>query len=160
MRLVSTGQTETVTDDDPSGCPFCKIVRGADPDAQEVFRNEHVVAFRPVNPATPGHTLLVPRGHVPDVWSLDESVAVHLARATLRLSDAVRRATGPEGLNIIQSNGKAAAQTVFHLHVHIVPRWPGDPVGRFWPAEAGCSAAENDAVWQAVQRECRKVAAL
>jgi histidine triad (HIT) family protein len=151
----SGGHTRTVTDNDQLGCPFCRIVRGEDPGAREVFRNEHVVAFLPLEPATPGHTLVVPRGHVPDLWSLDGDVAAHLARATLRLSEAVRRATDPEGLNIIQSNGKAATQTVFHLHVHIVPRWTGDRMGPIWPA-AG-RAPETDGVWQAVRRECLAV---
>lgn len=87
---------------------------------------EHVVAFFPLEPATLGHTLVVPRQHVPDIWSLDEDTAAQLARVTVRLSNVMRRALQPEGLNVIQSNGEVATQTVFHLHVHVVPRWEGD----------------------------------
>ena len=106
-------------------CPFCDIVR-RDEHAREVYRDEHVVAFFPLEPATLGHTLIVPRMHIPDIWSLDDDTAGHLARVTVRLSAAVREALSPAGLNVIQSNGAAATQTVFHLHVHVVPRWEGD----------------------------------
>ena len=114
--------SDSVTDPE---CPFCDIVRREE-DAREVYRDEHVVAFFPMEPATLGHTLIVPREHIPNIWSLDDDTAGHLARVTVRLSAAVREALSPEGLNVIQSNGAAATQTVFHLHVHVVPRWEGD----------------------------------
>src|SRR4051794_25855987 len=97
-------------------CPFCEIVQREDPDAREIYRNEHVVAFFPLEPATLGHTLVVPQGHVPDIWSLKPEMAADIARATVGLAWAVKRAMWPEGLNIIQSNGAAATQTVPHLH--------------------------------------------
>ena len=95
---------------------------------REVYRDEFVVAFFPTDPAVLGHTMIVPRQHVPDIWSVDEDAAGHLARATVRLAAAVREAVKPEGLNVIQSNGAAATQSVFHLHVHLVPRWEGDAI--------------------------------
>lgn len=107
--------------------------------------NEHVVAFFPTDPATLGHTMVIPREHIPDIWSLDEERAGELARATLRVANAVRAATGPEGLSIIQSNGEVASQSVFHLHVHVVPRWGGDGLGPIWPSETDFSEqAKND----------------
>ena len=115
-------------------CPFCAIVEQRDPDAREVFRDEHVVAFFPLNPATRGHTLIVPHEHVPDIFALARGVAATLARATVRLAHAIRDAFTPEGLNVIQSNGSAATQTVPHLHVHLVPRWPDDAMGPIWPS--------------------------
>ncbi len=141
-------------------CPFCQIVQGDGLDAREVYRNEHVVAFVPLEPATLGHTLVVPRHHIPDIWSLDRETADHLTQATLQLSNAVRRATQPEGLSIIQSNGEVAAQTVFHLHVHIVPRWSGDPVGGIWPPETSYPEAEKHQVWKRLRRECQKAQAM
>ena len=138
-------------------CPFCEIVQREAPDAREVYRDEHVVAFFPLEPATLGHTLVVPRQHIPDIWTLDEATAAHLARATVRLAAAVRDAVEPQGLNIIQSNGEAATQTVFHLHVHIVPRWGGDVVGRIWPPETSYSEDQKDDAWDRLREACRGV---
>jgi histidine triad (HIT) family protein len=134
-------------------CPFCEIVQREDPDVREVYRDEHVVAFFPLEPATLGHTLVVPRKHISDVWDLDENTASHLARAVVRISHAMRTAVEPEGLNIIQSNGEVATQTVFHLHVHIVPRWSGDAIGRIWPPETSYSDSEKDNAWEKLRKE-------
>lgn len=100
-------------------CDFCEIVANEEP-AREVLRTDSVVAFFPTNPATLGHTLIVPRDHVADIWALDQETAHELADATLRVANGVREAIAMDGLNIIQSNGEAATQTVFHLHVHVV----------------------------------------
>lgn len=137
-------------------CPFCEIVQRDDPDVREVDRDQHVVAFFPRNPATLGHTLVIPRIHVPDIWSLDRGTAEQLAGATTRLAAAVKRAVNPDGLIIIQSNGSAASQTVFHLHIHLVPRWEGDPIGHIWPPESNYSEKEKDDAWEALRVECRK----
>lgn len=114
-------------------CPFCKIVHQSDPVACEVYRDNHVVAFFPTDPAVLGHVLLVPRRHVPDIWSLKPEEAAHLSRASLRISSAIRDALAPDGLNVIQSNGEAATQSVPHLHIHLVPRWENDAMGPIWP---------------------------
>ena len=125
-----------------AGCDFCEIVAKEEP-ARIVMRSEHVVAFFPIEPATLGHTLIVPTDHIPDIWSLDDVTATAIAHATLRVAGAVRAALSPDGLNIIQSNGAAATQTVQHLHVHVVPRWEGDAMGRIWPPES-TSAERSD----------------
>ncbi len=138
-------------------CPFCEIVQRDNPDAREVYRDEHVVAFFPTDPAVLGHTMVVPREHVPDIWSLSEGTASHLARATVRLAGAVREAVEPEGLNIIQSNGEAATQTVFHLHVHLVPRWDGDAMGPIWPEETDYTEAQKDDALERVRTACRSM---
>lgn len=124
---------EPVAANDQPDCPFCRIVRQQDPNVREVYRDEHMVAFFPTEPAALGHTLVIPRSHIPDVWTLDEATATGLAGATLRVSHGVRAAFGPDGLNVIQSNGSAASQTVSHLHVHVLPRWQGDQIGDIWP---------------------------
>ena len=138
-------------------CPFCEIVQREDPDAREVYRDEHVVAFFPTEPAVLGHTMVVPREHVPVIWSLSEVTAVHLANATVRLAGAIREAVHPEGLNVIQSNGEAATQTVFHLHVHLVPRWDGDAMGPIWPEETDYSEDQKDHALRAVREACRSL---
>jgi len=137
-------------------CPFCEIIKLDDPDAREVYRDDNVVAFFPLEPATLGHTLVVPRQHVIDIWSLDEDTGAQLARVTMRLAKVMRRALQPEGLNVIQSNGEAATQTVCHLHVHVVPRWAGDAVGRIWPPETDYSQGEKDAAWETLRAACRE----
>ena len=127
-----------------------------DPDAREVYRDSHVVAFFPLEPATLGHTLIVPRDHIPDIWSVDEATAARLAEVTVRLANVMREALQPEGLNVIQSNGEAATQTVPHLHVHLLPRWNGDAVGRIWPLETNYSEGQKDAAWEKLRRACRQ----
>lgn len=141
-----------MTFDDP-GCEFCEIVGRESPDTREVYRTADVVAFFPLQPATLGHTLLIPRRHVPDIWGLDDRLAAELGRQTLRLAGAIRHAMNPQGLSIIQSNGAAATQTVPHLHIHVVPRWTGDAIGRIWPPESGYTEDQKDDAWAAVRRE-------
>lgn len=116
-----------------TSCPFCAIIMGEGP-ARVVYRDDHAVAFFPLRPATFGHTLVVPRRHIPDIWELPEAAVAHLSRAALRVAAALRAAVAPDGLNIIQSSGAAATQTVPHLHVHLVPRWAADAMGPIWPA--------------------------
>jgi histidine triad (HIT) family protein len=129
----------TVTND-PDGA-FCEIVSREEP-AREVLRTDKAVAFFPLEPATLGHTMIIPREHIPDLWSLDDQTARHLTDATMRVARAVRAAIPMDGLNIIQSNGEAATQSVFHLHVHVVPRRTDDAMGPIWPA--GTNWSEND----------------
>lgn len=133
-------------------CEFCRIVLDLEP-AREVFRTSSVLAFFPLKPATLGHTLLVPTEHMPDIWALTEQVAADLAHWTLSLASAVRRVMRPDGLNVIQSNGSAASQTVPHLHVHIVPRWQGDAIGQIWPPESHYSETQKDQAWEALREE-------
>lgn len=128
---------------DQGDCPFCAIVHGLDQSARIVYRDDTVVAFLPTDPATLGHTLVVPRKHIPDIWALDESTARAIGVASLSIADAIRNALHPEGLNVIQSNGEAATQTVPHLHVHLVPRWSNDTVGPIWPESTSFSEQDK-----------------
>lgn len=139
-------------------CPFCEIVAREDPDAREVYRDANVVAFFPTEPATLGHTLLIPREHVSAIWDLEDWTASYLAQAAVRLARAVRDATGAPGLNIIQSNGECATQTVMHVHIHLVPRWPDDALGPIWPVETAYSENQKDNAWQAVRDNMLKQA--
>jgi histidine triad (HIT) family protein len=135
-------------------CPFCEIVERDDPDAREVYRDGEAIAFFPTEPATLGHTLVVPRLHVPDIWTLPEEVAAHMGKVVVRLASAVKRAVMPDGLSIIQSNGSAATQTVLHLHVHLVPRWDNDAIGRIWPPETNYTEEQKDDAWARLKAEC------
>jgi histidine triad (HIT) family protein len=135
-------------------CEFCEIV-AREEDSREVLRTEHVVAFFPLEPATLGHTLVVPRVHFQDIWALDEETSRQLADATLKVAHALRRAINPEGLNVIQSNGDAATQTVMHFHIHLVPRRHGDGMGRIWPPETHWTEAAKDDAWAQIRAEIR-----
>lgn len=135
-------------------CPFCAIVEREDRDVREACREQNVVVFFPDEPATLGHTLIAPRLYVSDIWALTPDLAAHLDRATLAVAQALRRSMQPDGINVIQSNGEAATQTVRHLHNHVIPRWSGDPIGRIWPPSMNYSEADKDAVWDAIGSEC------
>jgi histidine triad (HIT) family protein len=115
------------------GCEFCAIARGKDASVEVVCEAEDWLAFFPLNPATPGHTLVIPRRHVRDLWALEPSLGSELMAAVIRVGQAIDRALAPEGMNLITSAGQAAEQSVFHLHLHVVPRWRRDGFGDIWP---------------------------
>lgn len=125
-------------------CPFCAIVAGQDPEVREVARNDSVVVFFPTEPAVLGHCMVVPRRHVEHFSDLtrDEVTQVMLSAQTMYKS--LRDAFQPEGINIVQSNGEAATQSVPHVHVHLLPRWDKDHIGEFWPPETSYSDASKD----------------
>jgi histidine triad (HIT) family protein len=115
-----------------ANCSFCAIARGED-SAEIVCEGEHWVAFFPVEPATPGHTLVIPREHVSDLWQTSIGTAGELMEAVIRVGRAIKSSLEPDGLNLITSAGAAAEQTVSHLHLHVVPRWEDDGFGHIWP---------------------------
>ncbi|MFD0318172.1 HIT family protein [Streptomyces flavalbus] len=124
----------TAPHQDPD-CAFCAIAAGTAP-ARVVATTTETLTFLPLNPVHPGHVLVVPRRHVADVWGLDEGTAAAVSAAVLRAAHAVRAVHRPEGMNVIQSSGAVATQTVPHLHVHVVPRYAGDRMPRLWPEAA------------------------
>jgi histidine triad (HIT) family protein len=144
--------------DDAVLCPFCEIVTQQAEGTREVCRDSHIVAFFPLEPATLGHTLVVPCKHVPDIWSVDRDLAAHLGWFTVKVAHAVKRAIRPDGLSVIQSNGAAATQTVMHLHVHVVPRWSDDRLGPIWPVDTSYSQRQKDDALDAIQVEWQRLA--
>jgi histidine triad (HIT) family protein len=110
-----------------SDCVFCNRMAGLTRfNAQWMSRDGSVAAFCPLNPVVPGHTLVVPRVHVPDFLHLEASSGWGLLDACSRVGKQVRHEYDATGVNLITSAGEAATQSVFHLHMHIVPRRPGD----------------------------------
>src|SRR5215831_17008176 len=109
-------------------CIFCRIVAGEIP-AEIVAREADAVAFLDVQPLADGHVLIVPRSHVPTIEDLDPAAAESLFRLVTRLARPVREALGADGTTIGVNNGEATGQTIAHVHVHIVPRWPNDGAG-------------------------------
>jgi histidine triad (HIT) family protein len=126
-----------------NGCSFCEIVRGEEA-ARAVFETPDTLAFFPLAPAVVGHTLIIPKEHIPDIWSLGDAQAANLAHSTLSVARAIRKALEPDGMNIINSNGEAASQTVPHLHIHVVPRWDHDSFGAIWPPSKPISDDAKD----------------
>lgn len=110
-------------------CIFCRILAGAEP-ASFVHRDEVCSAFMTIRPVNPGHLLVVPNVHAPHLADLDGETAAHLMRVAHRLTAALR-ASGLrcEGVNLVLADGEAATQTVFHAHLHVFPRYPGDGFG-------------------------------
>ena len=117
---------------EPSGdCLFCGIVAGDVP-AQIVDSDEHTVAFMDINPATEGHALVVPREHAADLMEISDEDLAHTGDAARRIARRIDEVLEPDGFNILNSCRPAAWQTVFHYHVHVIPRYDDDPLKLPW----------------------------
>jgi len=112
-------------------CLFCAIIAGEAP-AQIVDTDEHTVAFMDINPATAGHALVIPRRHSADLLEISDSDLEHTMVAARRLAARIKAVLDPAGFNVLNSCGVAAWQTVFHFHVHVVPRYHDDPLKLPW----------------------------
>jgi histidine triad (HIT) family protein len=109
------------------GCIFCRIVAGELP-AQKVDEDEHTIAFMDINPWTRGHALVIPREHTRDLYEAPEQTLHATSAAAQRLARRMRDRLGCDGINLLNSTGPAAWQTVFHFHVHVIPRYDDDPL--------------------------------
>jgi histidine triad (HIT) family protein len=114
-----------------SDCLFCGIVAGDVP-AQIVDSDEHTVAFMDINPATPGHALVVPRTHSADLMEISDSDLERTTLAARRLAQRIDGALEPDGFNLLNSCRPAGWQTVFHFHIHVIPRYDDDPLKLPW----------------------------
>jgi histidine triad (HIT) family protein len=128
-------------------CIFCKIVAGELP-ATIVDEDEHTIAFMDIAPATRGHALVIPRRHAADLLSVEPGDLAAVASTAARLAGTMRERLGAAGVNLLNSCGAAAWQTVFHFHVHVIPRYAEDPLRLPWtptpgdPAEIAAAAQE------------------
>jgi histidine triad (HIT) family protein len=108
-------------------CVFCDIVAGKAP-ASIVYEDEMVSAFLTVGPVNPGHVLVIPKQHIPFLSDLDEVTGSHLFIITMQMAGAIRHSgVQCEGINLFLADGEAAFQEVFHVHMHVFPRFEGDP---------------------------------
>jgi histidine triad (HIT) family protein len=117
-------------------CIFCKIVAGELP-ARIVDEDERTIAFMDIAPATRGHALVIPRAHSTDLLSIDPADLSAVALASQRLAALAMQRLGADGVNLLNSCGQAAWQTVFHFHVHVIPRYKDDPLRLPWVPSAG-----------------------
>lgn len=119
-------------------CIFCRIIAGELP-SERVDEDEHTVAFMDINPWARGHALVVPRNHSADLLAIPDEDLRHTAVAAKRLAGRMGDRLGADGVNLLNACGTAAWQTVFHFHVHVIPRFQGDPLrlpGTPRPADA------------------------
>jgi histidine triad (HIT) family protein len=117
-----------------SDCVFCRIVAGTIPSTR-VYEDEHTLAFMDIGQVNPGHVLVAVKKHAANLYELEDAQAAGVARACGRIARALKEAFDPEGLSVYQANGKTAGQTVFHYHVHLLPRHAGDGMELTWPVK-------------------------
>jgi histidine triad (HIT) family protein len=108
-------------------CIFCKIVAGELP-SEVVQEDDDTIAFMDINPWTRGHALVIPRRHSRNLYDVDDDDLAHVASAAKRLARRMRDALGCDGVNLLNSSEPAAWQTVFHTHIHVIPRYDDDPL--------------------------------
>lgn len=103
-------------------CIFCQIVAGEQPSAK-VYEDEYVYAFLDISQVTEGHTLIIPKMHVKDIYELPEDIAGKLFQPVPKIAQALKRAFNADGINLLNNNEITAGQSVFHIHIHLIPRF-------------------------------------
>jgi histidine triad (HIT) family protein len=114
----------------PVDCIFCGIVKKEAP-ASILYEDDKVLAFLDIRPLNEGHTLVIPKAHYETVYEMPEDLVCNVYKLVKRMAVAVKAATEADGITIIQQNGHAAGQEVFHVHVHVVPRFEGQKLPQF-----------------------------
>jgi len=117
-------------------CLFCKIVAGEIPSTR-VYEDERTIAFMDINPGTAGHLLVIPREHARDLLEIDPEDLAAVARTAQVMAQRAVEKLGADGVNLINSCGAKAWQTVFHFHMHVIPRYDGDPLRLPWQPAPG-----------------------
>ncbi|SRR5579875_320768 len=124
---------------DPN-CVFCRIVAGQLP-SFKLLEDASTLAFMDINPANEGHCLVIGKPHHPTLFEMPADLLAAVSTSVLKVAKAVEAALKPDGLNLVQSNGKGAAQSVPHFHIHVLPRRLGDDLRLNWQPKAGDRAA-------------------
>jgi histidine triad (HIT) family protein len=117
-----------------SDCVFCRIVAKQIP-ATVVHEDPDTLAFMDIGQVNPGHVLVALKAHAENVFALEDAQAAAVFRTVARVARGIRAAFAPQGLSVYQANGKPAGQTVFHFHIHLVPRHDGDGMALTWPVK-------------------------
>ena len=115
-----------------ANCVFCKIIDGVIP-STKLYEDEEFVIMLDIGPASFGHALLLPKNHYANIYEMPEDVLSKAICLAKTFGEKLVKALGADGLNLVQNNGLAAGQTVFHYHLHLIPRYEGDDVGELWP---------------------------
>jgi histidine triad (HIT) family protein len=110
-------------------CVFCRIVKGVTP-ADVVYSDDNVLAFMDIQPVNPGHVLAIPKAHAAGLSDLDEGTGGHMFKVAMRVAEGIGKSgVRCEGVNLLLSDGEAAFQEIFHVHLHVIPRFKGDGFG-------------------------------
>ena len=112
-------------------CIFCRLANGDIP-TNGLYEDDIVKAIFDLSPASMGHVIILTKEHFDDLFSIDEETASHVFKVATKLAKAIKEELNCEGMNILQNNGEIAGQTVFHFHMHIIPRYVGDHVKFAW----------------------------
>jgi histidine triad (HIT) family protein len=113
-----------------NSCIFCRIAQKQLP-ANLVYEDEKAMAFLDIRPLNEGHTLIIPKLHYENIFDIPQELIMHVHGVTKRVALAVKKATQADGISIMQQNGKAAGQEIFHLHVHVIPRRADQKLPKF-----------------------------
>ncbi|MGF7141670.1 histidine triad (HIT) family protein [Anaerotaenia torta] len=114
-----------------NNCIFCRIIAGEIPSAT-VYEDDDFKAIMDISPANKGHVILLPKKHCATLFEIEDSMAAKVLPAAKKIAHALQAELNCEGMNLLQNNGEAAGQTVFHFHLHLIPRYQGDPVNMTW----------------------------
>jgi histidine triad (HIT) family protein len=117
-------------------CLFCRLIAGEIPSTR-IYEDATTLAFMDINPGTLGHALVIPKIHAVDIHDVPPDALADMTRTAQRVAQAAKRALGCAGVNLVQSSGAAAFQSVFHIHVHVIPRYEGDAVRLPWTPTPG-----------------------
>lgn len=112
-------------------CVFCKIIAGEIP-STPVYEDDDFKAILDLNPAARGHVIIIPKKHAANIFELEEEEAAKIFPVAKKIATALKKTYNCDGINVLQNNGEAAGQTVFHLHVHVIPRYYDDDVNIIW----------------------------
>lgn len=112
-------------------CIFCKIANGEIP-AATLYEDENFRVILDLGPASKGHALILPKSHAANIYELSDEMAAKAMILAKKMATAMTAALKCDGFNIVQNNGECAGQTVFHFHMHLIPRYKGDQVGITW----------------------------
>lgn len=131
-------------------CLFCKIISGEIP-STKVYEDDRCYAFLDINPVNIGHTLLVPKTHSENLYTVEDEDIAHIATVLKKLSVAVKKAISADGINIEMNNDPVAGQLIFHAHIHIVPRFEGDGFAH-WHGARGYNDGEMKEVSEKISQ--------
>ncbi|MFQ6024243.1 MAG: HIT family protein [Acidiferrobacterales bacterium] len=128
-------------------CIFCKIVAGEIP-CFKLYEDDQTIAFMDINPGNEGHALVISKEHWEDVYAIPPDLIASTVKTVKKVAEAVNQTLAPDGINLVQANGKGAAQSIFHFHMHILPRKIGDELKMNW----GLRPGDMDAVKAVFER--------
>lgn len=128
-------------------CIFCKIIAGEIP-SFKLYEDGGTLAFMDINPANEGHALVIPKAHTADLHSTPEDALAATIATARKVAGALQKTLAPDGINLVQANGRAAAQSVFHFHMHVLPRREGDELKLNW----GLRPGDMDAIGALAER--------